>query len=158
MKVFGFVSLLCIFWISLSGHFEPLLLGLGFTSIVLTFFIAKKMELIDDEIYSLYLFSQLPSFFMYIFKEIVKANIDVIKRIISPRNKPISPQLIDIPLPKKSDMGHVIYANAITLTPGTISVELSKDNLTVHALTKEAAQELIEADMASKIPDSEIKK
>ena len=157
MKIFGFITLLSIFWISLSGHFEPLLLGLGVTSIALTVYIAKKMKLIDDKIYSFHLFSQLPYFFAYIFKEIVKANVDVIQRIVNPRSKPISPQLIDIPLTKKSDMGKVIYANSITLTPGTVSVELSKDKLIVHALTKEAAQELIEGDMASKIPDSEIK-
>lgn len=158
MKTFGFISLLCIFWISLSGHFEPLLLGLGLMSIVLTLFIAKRMKLIDDEIYSLHLFSQLPSFLVYIFKEIVKANVDVIKRIFKPINKSISPQLIDIPLPKKSDMERVIYANSITLTPGTVSVELSSDKLTVHALTKEAAQDLLEGAMAAKIPDLEIKK
>lgn len=158
MKTFGFITLLSIFWILLSGHFEPLLLGLGITSIVLTVFIAKRMELIDDEIYSLHLFSQLPSFFAYIFKEIVKANLDVIKRIIKPASNPISPQLITISMPKKSDIGRVIYANSVTLTPGTVSVELSKDKLTIHALTKEAAKDLIEGSMASKIPDSEIKK
>ena len=158
MKNFGFITLLSIFWILLSGHFEPLLLGLGITSILLTVFIAKRMELIDDEIYSLHLFSQLPSFFAYIYKEIVKANLDVIKRIIKPVSNPISPQLITLPMPKKSDMGRVIYANSITLTPGTVSVELSKDNLIIHALTKEAAKELIEGNMASKIPDLEIKK
>lgn len=158
MKIFGFITLLCTFWISLSGHFEPLLLGLGLISIVLTYFIAKKMELIDDEIYSFHLFSQLPSFFAYIFKEIVKANIDVIKRILKPSNKSISPQLINIPLPIKSDMECVIYANSITLTPGTVSVELSKDKLIVHALTKEAAKDLVEGGMAAKIPDLEIKK
>lgn len=158
MKIFGFITLLSMFWILLSGHFEPLLLGLGFTSIVFTVFIAKRMGLIDDEIYSLHLFSQLPSFFVYLFKEIVKANINVIKLIIKPTGKSISPQLINIPVPQKSDIARVIYANSITLTPGTVSVELSRDKLTVHALTKEAAKHLTESNMASKIPDSEIKK
>lgn len=158
MKVIGFTSLLCIFWILLSGHFEPFMLGLGLLSVALTVFLAKRMNLIDDESFPLHLFSQFPAFFIYILKEIVKANIEVVKRIIKSNGKSISPQLIEIPLPQQSDLGRVIYANSITLTPGTVSVALSKTKLTVHALTKEIAQELSEGSMAKKIPDSVFKK
>ena len=152
MKMFGVTLLLCIFWILLSGHFESLMLGLGLASIALTIFLATRMNLIDDESYPFHLFSQFPAFFIYILNEIVKANIDVVKRIMTPNS--ISPQLIDIPVPQKSDVGRVIYANSITLTPGTVSVALSKDTLTIHALTKEAAEDLTEGSMAKNIPDS----
>lgn len=158
MRAIGFTSLLCVFWILLSGHFEPLMLGLGLLSVALTVFLAKRMNLIDDESYPFHLFSQLPAFFIYILKEIVKANIEVIKRIIKSNGKSISPQLIEIPIPQQSDLGRVIYANSITLTPGTVSVALSKTKLTVHALTKETAKDLSEGSMAKKIPDSVIKK
>ena len=158
MKMFGFSILLCIFWISLSGYFEPLMLGLGLGSVALTIFLAKRMNLIDDESYPFHLFSQLPAFFVYILNEIVKANIDVVKRIMTSKGQSISPQLIKIPLPQESDLGRVIYANSITLTPGTVSITLSKDTLTVHALTKEAAQDLAEGSMAKKIPDSVMNK
>ena len=98
MKMFGFTLLLCIFWISLSGYFTPLMLGLGLASVVLTVFLAKRMELIDDESFPSHLFSQFPAFFIYILKEIIKANIDVVKRIITlkKQSNSISPQLIDI--------------------------------------------------------------
>lgn len=134
------------------------MLGLGLLSVALTVFLAKRMNLIDDESFPLHLFSQFPAFFIYILKEIVKANIEVVKRIIKSNGKSISPQLIEIPLPQQSDLGRVIYANSITLTPGTVSVALSKTKLTVHALTKEIAQELSEGSMAKKIPDSVFKK
>ena len=150
--MFGFTLLLCLFWILLSGHFEPLMLGLGLASIALTVFLATKMNLIDDESYPFHLFFQFPTFFIYLLNEIVKANIDVVKRIMTPSS--INPQLIDIPVPQKSDVGRVIYANSITLTPGTVSVVLSKDTLTIHALTKEAAEDIAEGSMAKNIPDS----
>ena len=158
MKVFGITTLLCIFWILLSGQFELLMLGLGLLSVALTVFLANRMNLIDDESFPSHLFSQFPSFFIYILKEIVKANIEVVKRIIKSDGKSISPQFIEIPAPQKSELGRVIYANSITLTPGTVSVALSKNKLTVHALTKETAQELTEGSMAKKIPDRVIKK
>jgi len=151
MKSFSFVVLLFLFWIFLSGHLEPLLLGLGMASVALTVFLSRRMNVIDHESYPLHLSSKFPGFFVYIFREIVKANIDVVTRILSWRKAPISPQMIEIPQSQETDLGAVIYANSITLTPGTVTIKLSKDNLTVHALSKEAASELATGAMSEEI-------
>jgi len=151
MKSFSFAVLLFLFWIFLSGHLEPLLLGLGIASVALTVFLSRRMNVIDHESYPLHLSSKFPGFFVYIFREIVKANIDVVTRILSWRKAPISPQMIEIPQSQETDLGAVIYANSITLTPGTVTIKLSKDNLTVHALSKEAASELATGAMSEEI-------
>lgn len=151
MKSFSFAVLLFLFWIFLSGHLEPLLLGLGMASVALTVFLSRRMNVIDHESYPLHLSSKFPGFFVYIFREIVKANIDVVTRILSWRKAPISPQMIEIPQSQETDLGAVIYANSITLTPGTVTIKLSKDNLTVHALSKEAASELATGAMSEEI-------
>ena len=151
MKSFSFAVLLFLFWIFLSGHLEPLLLGLGMASVALTVFLSRRMNVIDHESYPLHLSSKFPGFFVYIFREIVKANIDVVTRILSRRKAPISPQMIEIPQSQETDLGAVIYANSITLTPGTVTIRLSKDNLTVHALSKEAASELATGAMSEEI-------
>jgi multicomponent Na+:H+ antiporter subunit E len=80
---------------------------------------------------------------LYIFKfirfslvllvEIVKSNIEVAKIILAPKLK-IKPKFIRIDNPLKSDLNRVIYGNAITLTPGTITVELEENYIIVHAL------------------------
>ena len=158
MKAFSYGVLLFVFWLLLSGHFEPLLLGLGLASVVLTIFLAKRMNVIDHESYPLHLSSRFPAFFGYILREIVNANIDVIKRIMKLSGKSISPQLVEIPVPQKTDLGRVIYANSITLTPGTVSVELTKDKVIVHALTREAADDLSRGSMAKAIPDQVVDK
>lgn len=59
--------------------------------------------------------------------------------------------MIEIPQSQETDLGAVIYANSITLTPGTVTIKLSKDNLTVHALSKEAASELATGAMSEEI-------
>lgn len=158
MKAFSYGVLLFVFWLLLSGQFEPLLLGLGLTSVALTIFLLKRMNVIDHESYPLHLSSRFPAFFMYIFRAIVNANIDVFKCIIKSSGKSISPRLIEIPVPQKTDLGRVIYANAITLTPGTVSVALTKDKIIVHALTKEAADDLSAGTMAKAIPDQVVDK
>ena len=153
MKAFSFGVLLFVFWLLLSGHLEPLLLGLGLASVALTLFLAKRMNVIDHESYPLHLSTRFPAFFVYLFKEIINANIDVVKRILAVGGTTISPQLIKIPLPQKTDLGRVIYANSITLTPGTVSVELTENEITVHALSKEAADDLASGNMAKSITE-----
>jgi multicomponent Na+:H+ antiporter subunit E len=72
--------------------------------------------------------------------EIVKSNIEVAKIILSPKLK-IKPQFIKINNPLKTDFNRVIYGNAITLTPGTITVELEKDYIIIHALNSKGARD-----------------
>ena len=151
MKSYSFAVLLCLFWILLSGHLTPLLLGLGLASVALTFFLSRRMNVIDNESYPLHLSSKLPVFYGYLFKEIVKTNIDVAKRVLGWKGASISPQLIEIPQTQETDLGAVIYANSITLTPGTVTIKLDKEQLTVHALTKETANELATGDMSKEI-------
>ena len=81
------------------------------------------------------------------------ANIDVIKRILTP-GKSISPTLITIPASKKTDLSKVIYANSITLTPGTVTLDLTGDEIKVHALSKEGAEDLESGRMAKVVPDN----
>lgn len=153
MRTVGFSVLLYLFWILLSGHLQPLLLGLGLASVALTAFLSQRMNVIDHESYPLHLSAKFPGFFTYIFKEIVKSNIDVVKRILRWRGATISPQLIEIPQSQKSDLGAVIYANAITLTPGTVTIRLSNNKLTVHALSEDAANELKTGTMSKEIAE-----
>jgi len=151
MKTFSYSLALFVFWLLLSGHFEPLLLGMGLASVALTVFLAKRMNIVDIESFPIHLFSRFPAFIVYLFREIVNANFDVIKRIMTFNKTSISPQWFEVPLPQKTDLGRVIYANSITLTPGTVSVELTKDKIIVHALTKEAADDLSTGIMAKRV-------
>lgn len=64
---------------------------------------------------------------------ILKANIEVAVRILHPR-MPIRPQLMIFRSPMASDVGRVVMANSMTLTPGTITVDLKEDRFLVHAL------------------------
>ncbi len=140
-------------WILLSGHFEPLLIALGLASSLLTVFLALRMEVIDHEAHPLHLSKQLPRFWIFLTREIILANLDVIRRILTP-GQSYSPQLRPLPLPQQTVLGQVIYANAITLTPGTVTVKLDTDTITVHALSREAADDLESGRMAKMVPDN----
>ena len=140
-------------WVLLSGYFDPLLLGLGLASVALTVYLVHRMDILDQESFPVQLISRFPKFFVFILREIVKSNIDVIKRTFSSGDKSVNPRLEEFSLPQKTDLGRVIYTNSITLTPGTVSVELTKDTVIVHALAKDLADDLYTGEMAEEIPD-----
>ena len=139
-------------WLGLSGHGEPLLLSLGVASVIFTVFLAHRMDVIDHESHPIHHLTGLLKFWPYLMAQVIKSNIDVIRRILRP-GRSISPQMVDLPLPQRSNLGRVIYANSITLTPGTVSVHLGKDTITVHALSKQGADDLGRGEMASRVPD-----
>jgi multicomponent Na+:H+ antiporter subunit E len=144
---------LFILWILLSGHFNPLLIALGVASSLITVVLALRMEVIDHESHPLHLSRQLPRFWVFLSHEVIMANLDVVRRILTP-GKSYSPQLRQIPLPQQTELGQVIYANAITLTPGTVTIQLNTDSVRVHALSREAAEDLQSGRMAQAIPDN----
>lgn len=146
-------AILFALWLLLSGHYDPLLMGLGLASVALTVYLAHRMDIFDHESFPVQLLSRLPAFLVYILREIVKSNIDVLKRILSRDGGAVNPRLEEFPLPQETDLGRVIYANSITLTPGTVSVELTKDSVIVHALAKDFADDLLTGEMAKAIPD-----
>ena len=127
-----FLSLL---WLLLSGYFtEPLLLGLGVASVLSVVFIAYRKEVLDSEGHPVHLIPRALVYWPWLLKEIVMANIDVAKAILrSPMA--ISPTVFTVRGSQHSELGRVIYANSITLTPGTVTIALEGEELTVHALT-----------------------
>jgi len=152
MRTIIAASLIFLFWFMLSGHTEILLIVLGMLSTFVSVYLAKRMSIIDKESYPFHLGLRLLPYYFYLGKEIIKSNIDVIKKILSPAHT-ISPQVITLPVSQKSDLSKVIYANSITLTPGTVTLELSADEIKVHALTKAGAADLQTGQMAKAVPD-----
>lgn len=144
--------LLFALWMGLSGHTEPLMLWLAAASILFVLYLSHRMDLVDHESHPIHLTWRLLRFTFYLMGQVVLANWDVVRRVLSP-GRMISPRMIEVPLSQRTDLGRVIYANAITLTPGTVSVRLGKKTITVHALAKSSADDLMTGDMARRVPD-----
>lgn len=142
--------MLYLLWILLSGHTEPLLLWLGLASVTTTVLIANRMDVIDHEGHPIHLSLKGLVYCPWLLWEIAKANVDV-ARVILRRDMPIEPAMLDIEGSQKSELGHVIYGNSITLTPGTVTVDLEGGKLQVHALTRLAADGLLSGEMDRRV-------
>jgi len=154
MRMIITACLIFLFWLVLSGHTETLLVVLGMFSTMLSVYLAKRMNIIDHEGYPFRLGFRLLRYYFYLGNEILKANAEVIKIILTPGGVDINPQVITLPTIKKTALGKVIYANSITLTPGTVTLELLDDEIKVYALSKEGVDGLQTGDMARAVPEN----
>lgn len=142
------------FWILLSGHFEPFLLILGGLSCAAVVWVASRMDVIDRESHPIHLSKKILQYWLWLLWEIVKANLTVVKLIWHPRLS-ITPTVIGVKMSQATEVGKVIYANSITLTPGTVSLNVGDDEIEVHALTPELAEELRAGDMDRRVAEME---
>ena len=106
---------------------------------ILCVWIIFKLGLVDRYgiFQQLHPFSSIRYFF-WLTVEIGKADWAIAKFILSPE-MPNQQRLIRVPAPQSTDVGKVLFANSITITPGTVTVETESDELIVHALTDDAA-------------------
>jgi|TARA_B110000263_G_C15312296_1_gene514419 multicomponent Na+:H+ antiporter subunit E len=143
---FSAVVVTYLFWIVLSGHYTAVLLAIGGVSALAVVTIASRMAVIDKEGYPIYLLLRAGWYWPWLIWQIIKSGLNV-SRIILSRSLPISPTLINVKANQKTVVGIVTYANSITLTPGTISVEIENNDITVHALTQDGALDLTGGEM-----------
>jgi len=90
----------------------------------------------------------------FVVKEIFKANMQVLHFIYSPRME-VEPQLRDFRTRLKTDGGKVALANSITLTPGTITVNVKEDAYLVHCLDSSMAEGLEDSEFEQKLLEME---
>ena len=144
------VALLFASWIFLSGYFTPFLLGAGLACSVAVFLFARRMAVIDARTFPVHLGVAALLYWPWLVKEIAKSAWDVAWIILQPR-LPISPCWIRVKPTQRTTIGRVTYANSITLTPGTITIEADGDEFVVHALTREGAAGLATGDMDRRV-------
>lgn len=146
-RQFSFLLSLIAFWLLLSGMFTPFLIAAGIGSAIAIVLLSWRMDVVDHEGHPIHLgWWALFSYWPWLAWEIVKSGWDVTQRILHPQ-LPITPTLVEFVPSQKTDMGLVIHANSITLTPGTIAVEVEPGRFLVHALTREGAAGLAGSEM-----------
>lgn len=149
------VLALAALWLLLSGYFEkPLLLFFGALSVLFTAWLARRARILDDDSVPLVLFPGIIWYWIWLAIEIGKANIMVMREALAVEPK-LSPKLFTVPNPPKTTVGKATFANSITLTPGTVSVDLRENEILVHALTEELADVAAITDMGERVARTE---
>jgi len=119
----------------LSGIYKPLIIGLGVVSSLATIMIAIRMGILKPENKSIrFSPTTLPAYLLWLIVEIAKSNWTVTKTIFAGKDA-IRQNMFHVPVSQQTDVGKVIFATSITLTPGTVTVETEDGYFLTHALS-----------------------
>ena len=140
-----------VFWIFLSGEFSFILLLSGIISSLLVSYISHDLLIGNGDMKLGFIRTiRFIRFLPWLLWQIVLANIDLALRTLHPK-MPINPILINIKNNLKTDLGMVILANSITLTPGTVTIDVNENEFLIHVISEKAAQSLISGEMQARV-------
>lgn len=142
--------LLIAAWVLWSGYLKPLLLGLGALSCLLTVWIVRRMGYFDDETFAFHYDWRLLGFWTWLGGEIVKSSIEV-ARVVLRRRIDVEPKVVNVDGSGLEPVDLALLGNSITLTPGTLTLDVHEGRLLVHALTPEGAAALQRGDMQRRV-------
>ncbi|NIB41442.1 Na+/H+ antiporter subunit E [Pseudomaricurvus alkylphenolicus] len=146
----SWILALAAFWLLLSGYLKPLLLCFGVASVALVVLLLRHMDNIDKQPQKLPLSFAFFRYSSWLMGQIVLSSIEVTK-LIWGNSKNLSPAIEKLPVTSSTGRKRVLYANSITLTPGTLSVDVDDDHVTIHALNEKSLDVLRAGKMAKKI-------
>lgn len=140
MRLILIAITLFVYWLALSGHYYWWLIAFGAVLSVLVVVFCFGKGIADSEAFPFGLVPRGLVYWPWLLWQILLSGLRVTRLILSP-GLPISPTLIKVDAKQKTAVGLVTYANSITLTPGTISIEASERGscIWVHAIEQEGA-------------------
>lgn len=141
MRYISLALVLFGFWLALSGHYTAFLTSMGAGCVIVCILVAGRMGIIDAEGHPIAMLPRTLTYYPWLGWEIVKSSVDVAKIVLSP-SLPISPTMTTVKARQKTPAGVATFANSITLTPGTLTTRVSGDEVTVHALTRDGANDV----------------
>jgi len=119
-------------WFLLTFSFSPASLVSGvFVALLVSYLSAPRLQILDGLRLHAGFFWAVIKYLLFFFKALIKANLDVARKVISPHIN-INPQMVRIHTRMESDLGRLLLANSITLTPGTLTVDVIQDELLIH--------------------------
>jgi len=143
-------------WFIFSGYYyKPFFIITGLMSCLFTLWVAHRMNVIDPEGHPMQITWKAPVYWLWLLKEMFLSSLQVATQILSPKPH-VSPSFGWVDSKQQYALGHVVYANSITLTPGTVSVNIeehsdSSARIYVHALQSESLKELKEGAMERRV-------
>jgi multicomponent Na+:H+ antiporter subunit E len=135
------------FWWLLSDRYSWLALVLGVVACSLVAWANREIEIVSR---LLPVAPRVLAYAPWLLKEIVVANLNVARVILDPR-RPIDPVVIRVDTPLTSELALMTLGNSVTLTPGTVTLDVDGQALVVHALTRETAAALQEGAMTRRV-------
>ena len=141
---------LFVLWVLFSGKLDAFHLGVGALTVAWLWWLESRLPAFRQEGQrGLRLFASV-GYVFWLLWQMVLAAWYVARKILGPREA-LAPRMFRVRCPMPSQVNSVIFANSITLTPGTLTVDWEGDELVVHALTAATEQDVLDGEMAQRV-------
>ncbi len=121
-----------VLWLLLTGSLDTQELVAGaVVAVLVTVLFAARFTIFTGFRFSLLAPVHILGYLLSFLVALVQANFDLARRVLAP-SLPIRPELVEVTTSLKSPLGRMMLANTITLTPGTLTVDVIGDRLLVH--------------------------
>ena len=137
-------------WLLLSWHFVPLFVVFGFVTCTVAVWVSVRLGVVDRESVPVHLLGRAVIYVPWLVWEVFKSNVRVARIILSPRIR-VDPSIVHFRASQRTDLGRFIYANSITLTPGTVTTGVTGDDMEVHAIVQSEIDGSEENDMNRRV-------
>ena len=137
-------------WLLLSGHFDPLFIVFGVLTCTVAVWVCARMGVVDRESLPVHLVGRAAGYVPWLAWEVFKSNLRVARIILAPRPR-LDPSIVHFRASQRTDLGRFIYANSITLTPGTVTTGVAGDDMEVHAIVQTEIDGSEENDMNRRV-------
>lgn len=138
-------------WMLLSGKFDAFHLGVGALSVVAVLWMHYRLAPLDPTAHPLLKPFRFVVYFFWLLAQMLISSIHVTKVVLRPGPARPDPRLIAFESKQPSLPQGVLFANSITLTPGTLTIDYQDDQYLVHALTRDTAEDLLSGEMARRV-------
>ena len=149
-RAFWLWGILFAIWLLLSWHFTTLLIVFGLATCTLAVWVGVRMGTVDRESVPIHLVGGALLYVPWLVWEIFKSNVRVARIILAPRLR-VDPSIVHFRASQRTDLGRFIYANSITLTPGTVTTGIVGDDFEVHAIVQSEIDGSEENDMNRRV-------
>ena len=142
--------LVAVVWLLLSGHYTALILSFGAVSVLIVIWFMWRMDRVDESLGVLPMRPRMLYYLLWLMWQVVLSNIDLVRRIWDP-TLPIRPTWQRLDIKVTSPLAKTLYANSITLTPGTLTTNVREDHFMVHSLSPDGIEDLRKGGMEEQI-------
>lgn len=140
------------FWFLLSGETNIILIISGIISSLFVAYLSCDLIISEKNLRkNIFMYIRFLKYLPYLIKEIILANLDVVYRVLHPK-LPVDPVVVRFNTELETEFCIVTYANSITLTPGTVTIDVGKKKeFIVHSLTSKYAESLLSRSMEKRV-------
>lgn len=144
------IAMLFLVWVLWGGLMKTPVWQLGLVSCGLVLWLTLRMDLARNDLLGIHLLHRMPRYWIWLARQMVMSNLHMLKLVLGPTSS-LRPEVIEFNAEAGSPFALALLGNSITITPGTLTINIDGRRLTVHCLTASNAQDLLEGHMSRRI-------